>query len=171
MEQLLFVLFVLFSIFSALSERRKRKRQLEESRRRAEGQPQAGPAEEPQVGSWPFPPGGGPFDLPVPVPRRMQQAEPGEEEPEEEEFVEVPAAQAEAQAAEERVRDAERRIREYEEQARELRLGRQPVVEDRGETKPRAARRRWTLTPKNARQAMVYAEILGPPKAERREEG
>jgi hypothetical protein len=164
-EQLLVVLFVLFSIFSALSERRKRKRQLEESRRRAEGQPQAEPAEEPQVGSWPFPPGGGPFDLPVPVPRRMQQAV-----PEEEEFVEVPAAQAEAQAAEERVRDAERRIREYEEQARELRLGHQPVVEERAGRRPSGARNRWALTPKNARQAMVYAEILGPPKAERREE-
>ena len=69
-EGLLFLLFILFSVVTALLERRKRKKQAEESRT-ASAAP-AGPLtdeEDEETGSWPFPMGGDPFDLPKPKQR------------------------------------------------------------------------------------------------------
>lgn len=220
-ELLLFVLFVLFSVGSALLERRKRKRQAEQS-----GQASSAPGapltdeEEEETGSWPFPMGGDPFDLPKPKQRparrpgpdgggevtaapeppapsasapRLTHIEQMEEEAREvKRLQEVEAGDGYGEAArpdplqelERRALEAELRAREVEEAARAAERQAQQVqprrrvrelVEERIERdqEQRAGKKRrpkWLLTPKTARDAMVYTVILGRPKADRKGE-
>lgn len=185
MEQLLLILFLLFSVISALLERRKRRRQLEEEQRRrqqtGEGPPPADAEpekEEEEWGGWPFP-GGDPFE-----PR--PEARPAQQETEEGEVVLLEeAAPADGQSLleqlERQAREAEERARNEEERARERaeeiqRTRRRAAARMRepgaaGAVSSDRARRRspWSLTPDRARRAVVYAEILGPCKADREE--
>ena len=78
---------------------------------------------------------------------------------------------------EERSREVEQQARDLERQAQES-PPRRRVEELVGEVvrqkqqKPEANARqaRWSLSAKEARRGIIYAEILGKPKAERREE-
>lgn len=188
MEQLLLILFLLFSVISALLERRKRRRQMEEAQRRQQQTEDGAPVpqaeqekeEEEEWGGWPFP-GGDPFE-PRPTPPPTARAEPDEGEV----VVLESAAPADgqslleqlerqAQEAEQRARDEEERARE---RAQEIQQSRQRMAARMrqlgsagapGEARPRG-RSPWRLTPDRARQAVVYAEILGPCKADRDEE-
>jgi len=174
MEQLLILLFVLFSIFSALMERRKRRRRLEEQQRRREQpqQPQPQPQmeveeEEEREGGWPF--GGGPFELGLPGPRRAEtQAEKAEGD--------VLAEEREALRAERRALEVERLALAAARQAQEIRprqrvskLVRERAAQERAAPRKTVQVGKWKLDPNRARDAIVYAEILGPPRAERRD--
>ena len=196
-EGLLFLLFILFSVVTALLERRKRKKQAEESRT-ASAAP-AGPLtdeEDEETGSWPFPMGGDPFDLPKPKqrPERRPASETAGEATAESESA-APASrrtlieQMEDDAKEakrlqkteagdgyndaappdtlrEMARAAERPVQEVQPRRRERELAQERVELD--QQQPRKKRRsRWLLTPKTARDALVYTEILGRPKSER----
>ncbi|MCY3736034.1 MAG: hypothetical protein OXG13_06510 [Gemmatimonadaceae bacterium] len=187
MEQLLLILFLLFSVISALLERRKRRRQMEEEQRRqqqtGEGPPPVGAEqekEEEEWGGWPFP-GGDPFE-PRPTPPPTAQREPDEGEV----VVLESAAPADgqslleqlerqAQEAEQRARDEEERAHERAQeiqQSRQRMAARMREMERAGPAPSDRPRRRspWSLTPERAREAVVYAEILGPCKADRGEE-
>ena len=191
MEQLLLILFLLFSVISALLERRKRRRQMEEEQRRQQQTgdgapaPQAHPEleqekEEEEWGGWPFP-GGDPFE-PRPTPPPTAQREPDEGEV----VVLESAAPADgqslleqlerqAQEAEQRARDEEERAHERAQeiqQSRQRMAARMREMERAGPAPSDRPRRRspWSLTPERAREAVVYAEILGPCKADRGEE-
>ena len=187
MEQLLLILFLLFSVISALLERRKRRRQLEEEQRRQQQTEDGAPVpqqerekeEEEEWGGWPFP-GGDPFE-----PR--PEARPAQQETEEGEVVLLEEAapadgqslleqlERQAQEAEERARDEEERARE---RAQEIQRSRQRMAARMrqlgaaGQEPSGRPRRRspWRLTPDRAREAVVYAEILGACKADREEE-
>jgi hypothetical protein len=167
MEYLLFLLFVLFSIISALLERRKRSRRLEEQRQRREQaqqqeqQPRIEEEETEEEVGWPF--GRDPFEIEPPQPVETQ----------------VERIAREALARERELLKAERQALEVErlalEAARQGRKGHQrgqvhrpPEPEPEAPTRPVRVGR-WRLDPKRARDAIVYAEILGPPKAERSE--
>ena len=155
-EHLLLILFLLFSVGSALLERRKRQKQLEEAqaRRKAqqEGAPDASPVEaeleeeleEEEWGGWPFP-DSDPFE-PKPVAKPQSP----------------PQTEHEAVFVDEETQP-KRRVSQL--------VGRHPSKE-KGPRGPRRGRRcgRYTLTPKTARDAVVYAELLGPCKGEREEE-
>ncbi len=187
MEQLLLILFLLFSVISALLERRKRRRQMEEEQRRQQQtedgapvpQPEQEKEEEEEWGGWPFP-GGDPFE-PRPTPPPTAQREPDEGEV----VVLESAAPADgqslldqlerqAQEAEQRARDEEERAHE---RAQEIQRSRQRMaarMRELGSAGPASdrprGRNRWRLTPDRAREAVVYAEILGACKADRGEE-
>ena len=187
MEQLLLILFLLFSVISALLERRKRRRQMEEEQRRqqqtGEGPPSADaePEKEEEWGGWPFP-GGDPFE-----PRPEARPAPQQQETEEGEVVLLEEAapadgqslleqlERQAREAEERARDEEERARE---RAQEIQRSRQRMaarMRKLGAAGPEASDRprgpnRWRLTPDRAREAVVYAEILGACKADREED-
>jgi len=170
MEQLLFLLFVLFSIVSWFLERRKKAKQLEEQKRRREQQQQEpSPAEiEVEEGdeeiAWPF--GGELFE---------------EEEAPQDSLAE--AAEAGTLASEREALEAERRALQVERMA--LEVARQASGQQSGKRmtdllRQRAAQEqpapsqplqigKWKIDPEKARDAIVYAEILGKPKAERRE--
>ena len=178
-EHLLLILFLLFSVGSALLERRKRQKQLEEAqaRRKAqqEGAPDASPVEaeleeeleEEEWGGWPFP-DSDPFE---PKPVAKPQSPPQTEH-------EAVFVDEETQSQPVTV-DAQRVLQELERQARVVQpkrrvsqlVGRH-LSKEKGPRGPRRGRRcgRYTLTPKTARDAVVYAELLGPCKGEREEE-
>jgi len=186
MEVLLFALFMLFSIVSSLLERRKRRRQLEEAREeervRGTGAKEVEKEEEEeQTLGWPFGGGSDPFEEEV-VRRRMGELQPQE-----------PAQPAPRSMAEHHQLEADLEAVEAEKQALEVeryalaaeRLGmervvprqrvddlvREKVQHEKEQAKPRRTKRgkHWRLNRKTARAAIVYAEILGPPKADRDE--
>jgi hypothetical protein len=188
MDQLLFfLLFILFSIISALLDRRRRRQSLEEARSRREATQKKEPApaksrdeDEGEEGNWPWP------EIFEQAPTRPWRAEP-ERTPAEVVVAEAPAAEANGEGryrrADEELREMERRVREMEERARQAdrlsleefrrmeeqaaaRMGSGTAEQDR---EPARHRQAWSLTPREARRALVYAEILGPPKSERRE--
>ena len=79
-----------------------------------------------------------------------------------------------AREAEERARDEEERARERAEEIQRTRrraAARMREPGAAGAVSSGRARRRspWSLTPDRARRAVVYAEILGPCKADREE--
>ncbi len=195
MEQLLFfAAFVLFSVVSALLERRKRRQSLEESRKSYKAGGKQGPVaeeleEKKKVGNWPWP---DIFQQPPSRPRRV----PVERRPAPPVVsTEVSAAEAlpgegKYRRAEEELREMEQRVQEMDQRTRdadrrsmeEYRLmeaqaaarmntgvaGRgRPTRTAEGGT--RARQQGWGLNPREARRALVYAEILGPPKSERLE--
>ena len=193
-EQLLFILFILFSVISALLERRKRKRAREEAQRRearqsVEGELQEETEEEQQ---WPFPMGGDPFELPGPRRRAQRLETPGEDptvaaEPDagspelpwaqrpallerlEREALEI---ERHAQLVEAQAKESAAQLQQVQPRRRVQELVREQVAHRRAEQSvPRAKKKgRWRLTANSARDAVVYAEILGPPKAERGDE-
>lgn len=185
MEVLLFALFMLFSIVSSLLERRKRARQLEEARE-AQQTSSAKKSEveeekEEQTLGWPFGGGSDPFEEEV-VTRRIGELQP-----------KAPAAPRSLSMAEQHQLEAEREVVEAEKRALEVeryalaaeRLGQERLVprqrvsdlvrekmqQEKTQANPRRSTRgkRWRLDRKKAREAIVYAEILGPPKANREE--
>ena len=170
MEQLILVLFVLFSLFSALMERRKRKQRAQQKTAPQQSQSrqqqrEVEEEEEEETGGWPFPMD--PFDLEPKKPRRVQ-VERSEE------------VEQEARAAEQRALEMQQKAQELEHQAREVqprqrvdKLVRERVAreqEEQGRAGEKRRKRSWKLDPEKARQAVVYSEILGLPKSERREE-
>ena len=180
MEQLLFLLFILFSVVSALLERRKRRKQGEEQKqRRAERlkrqqpEPPSRPQieeqeEEEEVVGWPF--GGDSVEIEPSGPSLTEsQAERAERSALERE--------REALAIERRALEVERMALETARQARSgtsrqrvSDLLRQHAAREQAKPAPPAAPIRvgkWKLNPSRARDAIVYAEILGRPRAER----
>jgi len=156
MEHLLFLLFVLFSVGSWLLERRKRKlrRREEEAARRSD---QVEGADEEEEEAWTFPTTD-PFEL-EPAPERVSTAE----------------LERQALEAAQRTQEVEIRARELERQARELpsqrrveELVREALQQE--QVKPTSRRRKgWAISPEEARRGIIFAEILGKPKAERRD--
>ena len=205
-EWLLFLLFIVFSVVSALLERRKRKKQAEENPQGSSAS--AGPLaeekeeeeEEEETGSWPFPMGEDPFDLPQP--KQRPEKRPAYERAEEEETAPAAASdprrtlieQMEDEAAEakrlqeaeavdvydpydappealqERARAAERQAQEVQPRRRVQELVQERVELDQRQRRKKKKRPKWLLTPKTARDALVFTEILGKPKSEREEE-
>ena len=187
-EQLLFLLFILFSVASWLLDRRKRKRALEEAGKPAPAEPEVEDEEEEQA--WPFPMGGDPFGLPQP--RRSSPAgRPASDSESDLEVVEeaLPPGRERKPGLIERL---EREAREIEQQAALVEAQAKESARQIQEVKPRriqeavreeiarvqtkqprtraTKKKRWQVTATSARDAIVYAEILGPPKAERKEE-
>jgi hypothetical protein len=188
-EQYLVVLFILFSIVSALLERRKRAKQLaeqaqqralrEQNMERQEASssvppPSAQEAVEEEEMGWPF--SSDAFQQELPQSRPLSQVE----------VVELEALEAERRALE-----AERHALHVERAALAASQGaaRSPSGADRRADRQRVsdlvrqhaeqerARKRqtgearrvgkWHLCPETARDAIVYSEILGRPRAER----
>ena len=197
-EGLLFLLFILFSVVTALLERRKRKKQAEESRT-ASAAP-AGPLtdeEDEETGSWPFPMGGDPFDLPKPKQRPERgpasertgeaaaKSEPAAPAPRRTQIEQMEGDAKEAKRLQkteagdgyddgappdtlrEMARAAERQVQEVQPRRRERELAQERVELDQQQRPRKKRRSRWLLTPKTARDALVYTEILGRPKSER----
>ena len=159
MEHLLIILFVLFSIVSALLERRKRRLAREQAERRARERDSA-EIEPEEEEDWPSFPMGDPFDQ-VPQPSPL----PG---------VDVEELERQALAAEQRTQEMEKRAMEMErlsEEAQPRRRAREAVQEamQRKEASLPTAGIPLKLDPESARLAVIYAEILGRPKSERRE--
>ena len=190
MEQLLFLLFVLFSVITALLERRKRKRALEEARQAEGSSPAGAPAEveEEEVGGWPFPMGGSgdPFE-----PRSGRATRQTQPQPEEEEVAEERSDTAKPttliQQLEAQARESEGRAAGFADEAKEAaRAAQQIQAKQRVDELVRkrlaatnaaekipsggASRQLWKLSPSKARSAVVYAEILGPPKSLKEQE-
>jgi flagellar biosynthesis/type III secretory pathway M-ring protein FliF/YscJ len=161
-EILLFILFMLFSVVSSLLERRKRKRELENARQAqgARSQRIDEEEEEEEVLGWPFGGGKDPFED-EDLSRRFgdlqrlgEQAKPKSE---------VPVVKVNA-PAEERAPVASSRQR-VENVLRE-----RTAHSEEAYSRPARRAGRWRLDVQKAREAVVYAEILGPPKAMRSEE-
>jgi len=176
-ELLLFVLFMLFSLFSALMERRKRRKQAEEAQQRQETRKQRQAEGEAEVAASPVvveeqqeegPPFGWSF-AGDPFKDFKPAVDSESVSPEQQALI----AEREALDAERRALAAERRALAMERMSLETRP--RHAIEERigsaGE-KRRYARvqiGRWHLDPHKARDAIVYMEILGKPKAEREE--
>ena len=171
MEQLLFLLFILFSIVSWLLERRKKDKQLEEQRQRRDRQEQEPSPVQAEVEegdeevAWPF--GGELFDTEQPAPQESQAeaAEAG-----------TLASEREALVAERRALEVERMALEVARQARGQQSGQRmtDLLRQRAAQEQKAPSQplqigKWKIDPEKARDAIVYAEILGKPKGERRE--
>jgi hypothetical protein len=198
-EQLLFLLFVLFSVVSALLERRKRKRQREEQRQdsgpgKAEREeeeetwpfPMGGDPFEPVRPRRPSRPAEEELEEERSPPPEAAEVAGEREEPEPpsrrnifqrlEDFARE--EEGRARAEDERVRADQERVRQLEQRA----SGRQPAERVRERATPRLEpvktvqvskrkrRGKWSLTRKTARDAIVYAEIFGKPKADRTDE-
>ena len=171
MELLLFALFILFSLFSALMERRKRRKQVAETQQRQDARKQQQAEEVVEVAA-----------PPVAVEEKKEEEDPSFGWPFEGDPFEDfrPAAESDpvaseqqALVAEREALDAERRALALERMSLETRP-RHAVDERKGgaKEKRRYARvkvGRWHLDPHKARDAIVYMEILGKPKAEREE--
>ncbi len=184
MEILLFALFMLFSIVSSLLERRKRRRQLEEAREAEQTRStNAGEVkkeeEKTQTLGWPFGGGSDPFEEEV-VRRRIGELNPKEPaEPRSLSMAEQHQLEVERAAvkAEKRALEVERYALAAERLGQERSVPRQRVADlvrekmqhEKAQAKPRRVARgkRWRLDRKTARAAIVYSEILGPPKADR----
>jgi hypothetical protein len=168
METLVAVLFIVFSIGSALLERRKRRQQVEKGRKgfqEREAQRQAeearsGPQrvevdvaeEEEEEEEWSFPSSG--FD-----PFELQPAKPDPA------LLEIERQQHEAEHL---AAEAEGKSRRLEEQAKRLKAESSATQAHYGKKRTGIKRKgRLIFEPRNVRDAIVYAEILGPPKAER----
>ena len=153
MELLLFVLFMLFSIVSSLLERRKRKRELENSRQaEAEKQQEQRQEEEVTVG-WPFGGGRDPFedeDLTRRFGDLQRLGEKGDE-PEAMQVMEQETATEPTSSSQTQVHASAK-------------------VSTDGYAKAVRRAGRWNIDARKAREAIVYSEILGPPKAVRSEE-
>ena len=159
MEQLIFILFVLFTVFSALMERRKRKRAREAM---ARGETPGRRAEEEEEANWPFP--GDPFEV---LPR------PPVAEPEMDQAVQDRlAAEQHAQELQSQALELEQRARQVQPRRRMEELMREKMAVQEGAEDRRRRRRRkaWSFDPRRARRAVIYAEILGRPKADRTDE-
>ena len=195
MDQLIFfALFILFSVVSALRERRKRSQALEESRRRYRaGQPPVAVEEkkEKETGNWNWPdifapqPPSRPRQVArerpakVPAPSVSTEAVGTEATPGEGRYR---RADEELQQMEQRVQEMDQRTREAERRSQaefslmeEQAASRMGTGTGRGrptrgaEGGPRTRKQAWALTPQQARQAFVYAEIFGPPKSLRQD--
>ena len=150
MELLLFVLFMLFSIVSSLLERRKRKRELENARQAGAEKQQE--EEEVTVG-WPFGGGRDPFedeDLTRRFGDLQRLGEKGDE-PEAMQVMEQETAPEPTSFSQTEVRASAK-------------------VSTDGYAKAVRRAGRWNIDARKAREAIVYSEILGPPKAVRSEE-
>ena len=169
-QRLLLLLFILFLVISALLQMRKHKRAAEDVRSKVPAESREDRAEEDmeeeEVGGWPFPMGGDPVE---PRPKRQPPRQPPAPAPDE-----IADGEADSQAREvvERAREAATQAQRIQPQQRvkELVQTRLAAVQAERVVEGVKRRRRWTLTPDRAKEAIVYAEILGPPKAERREE-
>jgi len=193
MEELLVLGLVLFSIVSAILERRKRAKQVEEARKAREGRP-ASEAEiaelEEEEGPqefWPFPMGDDPFE---PAKPKRREGPPEEEQVEGDIFQDglpepmppstpqavdlVQELERQAREVEERTRQKEQEAKETARQAQEVQPRRrvQDLVRERVRPEPAPCRRtkKWKLTAASARDAVVLAEILGRPTAERNDQ-
>ena len=165
MEQLLLILFVLFSVVTALLERRKRKRALEDATgANPSTAPVADDGEEEDVDGWPFPMGGAdPFE-----PRSRRAAPPQE--------IAAAVIERQAQEAEDRADSLQDTAREAARAAQQIqakqrvdelvrkRLAATTAAEE-ARLGSRSQRGRWKLSASKARKAIVYAEIIGPPKS------
>lgn len=159
MEHLLFLLFVLFSVGSALLERRKRKaarRREEEAARRGEEVAEVADEEE-EDQPWSFP-SADPFEL-EPMPERIS----------------TPELERQALEAAQRTQEAEERARQLERQAQEV-VPRRRIEElvrqaqPQQQTRPAPHRSKGgSISAAEARRGIVYAEILGKPKALRQD--
>ena len=176
MELLLFVLFMLFSGFSALMGRRKRRKELEEAQKQQEARqqsqaeksnevevPAARPAppvvvveeekEEDPSFAWPFE--GDPFEE-----FRPAAVDPGSLVPQ--------VLEVEREALE-----AERRALAMERISLETGSGSQfePLERGAGQSRRRSRGKgkvgRWLFDAQKARDAIIYAEIIGKPVGER----
>lgn len=192
MEQLLFfAAFILFSVVSALLERRKRRQSLEESRKSFKAGGKQGPVveEEKKVGGWPWPEI---FEQPPSRPRRVavERVPAPPVVSTEVSVAEALPGEGKYRRAEDELREMEQRVQEMDQRTRDA--DRRSLEEYRlmeaqatarmntgvaGRSRParapeggtRARRQGWGLNPHEARRALVYAEILGPPKCERHE--
>ena len=179
MEQLLLVLFLLFSVFSALMERRKRRRQKEEAeqqkqRQQEQGEPKsAAPAaadeeEEEEWGDWPFP-SGDPFERQQPqsVERQPEAMPPATDEAQMlVEQLEQQAQAAEAPARRTTASERQQQLRSVSASQRVRQVRKSPADTAR----KGSGGGRYRVTAKTARDAVVYAELFGPCKAEQEEE-
>lgn len=159
MEALIAVLFIVFSVGSALLERRKRRLQVEEGRkafkdRETQRQEEVYVEEVEQEvereveEEWPFPIGGfDPFEPESPEPDRSDLEEIEQQE----------------QAAEERATAAAARANQLEAQAQDQRQKAHTELLSQRRVKRKG---RLIFEARAVRDAIVYAEILGPPKAE-----
>lgn len=170
MEQILLLLFLVFSVVSALLERRKRKQQLEEAQQKQKQRRDAGDVAAPleldedddeEWGSWPTP-SADPFDIPKAKPVRSQAQDPATEIA----TPDIPTTM-EGQAV---LQDLQRQTRDVR---REQPARRVPGLRNRKPLATAVTKRkvsRYKLSATKARDAIVYAEILGPCKAEQEEE-
>ncbi len=173
MEILLFILFMLFSVVSSLLERRKRKRELESAReaqqaraQRMESGAQEEEEEEEEVTlGWPFGGGKDPFEDEV-LSRRFGDVQRLGEST-------TPSSQHKAESTVTATYSAQR---EQKRAAASSRKSLSEVLHERansaGGRRPMGTSRRagrWTLDAQKARDAIVYAEIIGPPKGMRDE--
>lgn len=164
MELLLFILFMLFSIVSSLLERRKRKRELENARQAEAARSQRTDFEEQEEeeevsAGWLSGDGKDPFEDEVLTRRFGDLQRLGEKEAEAEsdlwmEELEV-ASEPPSDASPTEGRDASVAYPES-------------LANDSGYATRR--KRGWKIDAKKAREAIVYSEILGQPKALRNEE-
>lgn len=161
MELLLFILFMLFSVVSSLLERRKRKRQLENARQaeaaRAQRAEPEGEEEEEVSTGWPFGDGKDPFEEEVLTRRFGDLQRLGEKEDESDLWMEELEV-----APEPTVEDPPTEGRDA------LAADADSSADESGYATRR--KRGWKIDAKKAREAIVYSEILGPPKALRSEE-
>lgn len=192
MDQLIYLaIFALFSAVSAILDRRRRRQSLEEARRRHEAAQKQGPArspvavdkeEEEEEGKWPWPEI---FEQPPSRPRRVEREQAPAEVVATEAGAPETGGEGKYRRAEEELREMEQRVREMDRRTREadrksqeefrlmelqaaarmgsggVRSGAAPAGENR------LSRQGWRLDPREARRAVVWAEILGPPKSER----
>jgi len=162
MELLLFILFMLFSIVSSLLERRKRKRELENARQAEAARSQRTDFEEQEEeeevsAGWPFGDGKDPFEDEVLTRRFGDLQRLGEKEDESDLWTEELEV-----APEPPVEDSPTEKRDA------LAADLDSSADESGYATRR--KRGWKIDAKKAREAIVYSEILGPPKALRREE-
>ncbi len=192
MDQLIYLaIFVLFSAVSALLDRRRRRQSLEEARRRHEADAKQPPAaaraeveeDEEEQGKWPWPEI---FEQPLSRPRQMEAEPVPAEVVAAETTVSETGGEGQYHRAEDELRKMEQRVREMDQRTREAdrrsqeefrlmelraaaRMG-SDTGRRSGASAPEArVRQGWGLTPREARRAVIYAEILGPPKSERRD--
>jgi len=162
-EILLFILFMLFSVVSSLLERRKRKRELENARQAQGARSQRIDEEEEdeeEVLGWPFGGGKDPFED-EDLSRRFGDLQRlGEQaKPKSEVLVVDVDAVAEPRAP---VASSRQRVENV--------LRERTAHSEEAYSRPARRAGRWRLDVQKAREAVVYAEILGPPKAMRSEE-
>ena len=195
---LLFILFSVVS--ALLERRKRKRAQEEETQRQqAAGQPASvkdAPGEETDEAeqAWPFPMGGDPFGLPRPRRSASRRADSdsqmeADDEADEPELLREPvperkpgmlerlereARQIEQQAkmVEEQVKESARQIQQVQPRRRVQEAVREQIEREKSARTRTLARKRkrWQVTAASARDAIVYAEILGPPIAERKEE-
>jgi hypothetical protein len=174
MEQLLFILFILFSLFSWLMERRKRKRKKqlqEQGQTRSRGEGQETVDEQEDEGAWPFPVD--PFEPETRKSSRVDVLVDYEAEAEHQAALEERERAQEDQQVKSLARQAEeleRRARQVQPKRRIQEMVREKMDAEAQNLAHGQSGMDFRLNPKKARLAIVYAEILGPPKSERREE-